>query len=214
MPVEFVGGLRVSDARHRRGGQDGPRRQGQQGHRPAHQPPRPARGRALAATTASCSASRRQAGPDGEDIGFVGRDRARRRRRARATSPQRLHPGHRLGRRRPRGPLLQHQRRRGGGRGRARAGRLQGHVPHRRRAAGCATRPTPSRSSRERDAPTRSRPRCRRSPAACAQAAGLRGRDPRRRRPTRTSSTAACRTRCCSSCSPTPASARRSGRRA
>ena len=33
MPVEFIGGLRVSDERHRRGRQDGARRQGQQGHR-------------------------------------------------------------------------------------------------------------------------------------------------------------------------------------
>jgi hypothetical protein len=47
MPVEFVGGLRVSNARDRGGGQDGPRRQGQQGHRPAPQPPRPACRRAV-----------------------------------------------------------------------------------------------------------------------------------------------------------------------
>ena len=46
-----------------------------------------------------------------------------------------------------------------------------------------------------------------------AEAPGLPRRDPRRRHATRTSSTAASRTRCCSSCSPTRASARRSGRR-
>ena len=47
LPVEFVGGLRVSDAEHRRGREDGARRQGQQGDRAAPEPPRPARGRAL-----------------------------------------------------------------------------------------------------------------------------------------------------------------------
>ena len=94
-----------------------------------------------AATTGCCSASR-----------------ARRRRAARTSAssgaiervdvdvhqPHRagLHPGRRLGRRRPRGPLVQRQRRRGGRRGRARARRLQGDVPDRRRAAGCATPPT------------------------------------------------------------------------
>ena len=73
MPVEFVGGLRVSDADDRRDREDGPRRQGQQGHRPAPEPPRAAGGRPVAATTARCSASRAQAAPGGEDIGFVGR---------------------------------------------------------------------------------------------------------------------------------------------
>ena len=87
---------------------------------------------------------------------------------------------------------------------RARARRLQDHLPHRRRRAGCATRPTRTSviseagadeveaaldHGRRRDAP---------------EAAGVPGRDPRRRRASRTSSTAACRTRCCSSCSPTP----------
>ena len=70
-------------------------------------------------------------GPGGEDIGYVGRiekvnvgvDRAHRRG---------LHPGDRVDRRRPRRPLAQRQRRRGG-RGRlARARRLQDHVPDRR----------------------------------------------------------------------------------
>ena len=65
--------------------------------------------------------ARRRTAPSGQDIGFVGRDRARRRRRA---HPRRagLHPGRRERRRRPRGQLLQHQRRRGRRRrGRARS---------------------------------------------------------------------------------------------
>ena len=137
MPVEFVDGLRVSDADDRRGGQDGPRRQGQQGHRPAPEPPRPARGRPL---------RRRRAAVPGRPPGRAGRrghrlrrpDRARQRRRARAHRLG-LHPGDRVGRRRPRGQLLQRQRRRGRRRGRPRAAGLQGHVPHRRR--GLAARP-------------------------------------------------------------------------
>ena len=72
MPVEFVGGparLRRGDGRGR---EDGPRRQGQQGHRPAPQPPRPAGRRALRRRRRGCSACARQAAPSGEDIGFVG----------------------------------------------------------------------------------------------------------------------------------------------
>ena len=57
----------------RRGGQDGARRQGQQGHRAAHQPPRAAGGRACAATTGCCSASTRWRARAAEDIGLVGR---------------------------------------------------------------------------------------------------------------------------------------------
>ena len=138
MPVEFVGGLRVSDAdtveiakmvlvgkvnkdivvRINRHGQ--PAVGLSRRRRPAV--PRLDDGRAAS----------------GEDIGFVGtiervdvgRDPAHR---------GRLHPGHRVGRRRPRGPLAQRQRRRGGGRDRPRAGRLQGDVPDRR--AGLAARP-------------------------------------------------------------------------
>ena len=102
------------------------------------------------------------------------------------------------------GQLLQRQRRRGRGRRRARARRLQGDLPHRRRRAGCATRPTRQRRSREagadeveaaldgdrrRHAPEARRPASTRSTAASRS---------------RTSSTGACRTRCCSSCSPTP----------
>ena len=45
LPVEFVGGLRVSDEEHRRGREDGAGGQGQQGDRAAPEPPRPAGGR-------------------------------------------------------------------------------------------------------------------------------------------------------------------------
>ncbi len=47
MPVEFVGGLRVSDADTVEIAKMVLDRQGQQGHRVAHQPPRAARGGAL-----------------------------------------------------------------------------------------------------------------------------------------------------------------------
>ena len=63
-------GERRGDRRDR---QDGARRQGQQGHRAAHQPPRAAGGRACAATTGCCSAVDTMEGPGGEDIGLVGR---------------------------------------------------------------------------------------------------------------------------------------------
>ena len=84
----------------------------------------------------------RRAAPGGEDIGFVGPHRARQRGRDRARR-QRLHPGDRLGRRRPRRALLQRQRRRGRRRGGGRARRLQGRVPDRRPRLARATRPTP-----------------------------------------------------------------------
>ena len=87
---------------------------------------------ACAATTGCCSASARQTAPGGEDIGFVGASSSV---NTDVLDAHRagLHPGHRVGRRRPRGPLVQRQRRRGGRRGRARAGRLQGDLPDRRR---------------------------------------------------------------------------------
>ena len=87
-----------------------------------------------------------------------GQDRARRRRRA---QPHRagLHPGRRVDGRRPRGQLLQRQRRRGGRRGRPRARRLQGHLPDRRRRLAARPRRPRARSS-PRPAPTRSRRRC------------------------------------------------------
>ena len=90
-------------------------------------------------------------------------------------------PVDRVGRRRPRGQLLQRQRRRGGRRGRARAARLQGDVPDRRRRLAARSRPTRLASS-PRPAPTRSSaalPGDRRRHAA--EAAGLPRRDPRRR---------------------------------
>ena len=66
--------LRRGPARLRRGdgrgGEDGPARQDQLGHRHAAQPPRPAGGRALAARTARCSRSGRS--PNAEQVGFVG----------------------------------------------------------------------------------------------------------------------------------------------
>ena len=78
-------------------------------------------------------------------------------------------PVDRVDRRRPRGQLLQRQRRRGGRRRRARARRLQGHVPHRRRRAGCATRPTRD-VGHQRGRRRRGRGGARRrSPAACAR---------------------------------------------
>ena len=138
-------------------------------------------------------------------------DRAGRRRRP-AAHRAGLHPGRRLGRRRPRGQLLQRQRRRG-----RRAPSPARCAPTRSCSsptspAGCAIRPTPSRSSPRRT-PTRSTEalaghRRRHAP----EAAGLPRRDPRRRDATRTSSTAASRTPCSWSCSRTPAWERRSGR--
>ena len=70
--VEFVDGLRVSNAGHGRSGEDGPDRQGQQGHRAAARPPRPARGRAVRRRRAAVP----RRAPDRarrQDIGFVGR---------------------------------------------------------------------------------------------------------------------------------------------
>ena len=175
--------------RHRRGGQDGPRRQGQQGHRPAPQPPRPARRRAvrrrrpaLPRRAPGGAGRRRTSASSGaiervdvdvlhhvaQDyipvIASVGADR--------------------------RGQLLQRQRRRGRRRGRAGAGRLQGHLPHRRRRLAARPRRPGSVVSEagadEVEAALRGiaggmRPKL----------AGLPGRDPRRRAAPRTSSTAA-----------------------
>ena len=72
------------------------------------------------------------------DIGFVGQIESRGRGRA-AAHRRGLHPGGRVGRRRPRGQLLQRQRRRRRGSRRRGAGRLQGDLPDRRR--GLARRP-------------------------------------------------------------------------
>ena len=119
MPVEFVGGLRVSDAETvevakmvlvGKVNKDIVLRINRHGQ--------PAVG--LCGDDGSLFRVARQAAPGGEDIGFVGRDRARRRRRDRPRR-ERLHPRDRLGRRRPRGQLLQRQRRRGGRRASPRA---------------------------------------------------------------------------------------------
>ena len=173
----------------------------------APQPPRPARGgpvrrRRLAVSRRAPRRARRR----GHRLRRA--HRARQRRRAAAHRP-RLHPRDRLRRRRPRGALLQHQRRRGRRRGGRRAGRLQGGVPHRRPPAGWPTPRTPPASigqattEQVRDAlpglEGGMRPKL----------AGLPGGDPREVSARRTSSTGGSRTRCCWSCSPTRASARR-----
>ena len=91
--------------------------------------------------------------------------------------------------------------------------RLQGDVPHRRR--GLAARP---RRPRHRVISEASADEVEAALGGVArrdapQAAGVRATRSTAAWRSRTSSTAACRTRCCSSCSPTPASARRSARR-
>ncbi len=205
LPVEFVDGLRVSDAATVEVVEDGARRQGQQGHRAADQPPRPAGGRPLR--------GRRAAVPGGP-AGRPERRRHRLRRPHRARRHGRsdacragLHPGDRERRRRRGRQLLQHQRRRRrGGRG-ERARRLQGHVPDRRH--GLAARPRRSRvADRGCDggrAPGGARERQRRhAPEAAGVPRGGRGRrrdGGDRRRP-------GARTRSCSSCSRTPARGR------
>ena len=110
-----------------------------------------------------------------------------------------------------RGPLLQRQRRRGGGRGRGRARRLQGDLPDRRRGLARGSRRSRDASISETDVEEIRRGIAdgRRGRRDAAQARGLRERGRARRRAPRTSSTGASRTRCCSSCSRTPASARR-----
>ena len=87
--------------RHRRDREDGAGRQGQQGHRAAASTATGSRRSGCAATTGCCSASRRWPGPGGEDIGFVGRIE---RVDVGVHQPHRrgLHPGDRVGRRRPR----------------------------------------------------------------------------------------------------------------
>ena len=71
-----AGGVRRRPARlrreHRRGRQDGARRQGQQGDRAAPEPPRPA-AVGLCGDDGSLFRVARRAAPGGEDIGFVGR---------------------------------------------------------------------------------------------------------------------------------------------
>jgi acetylglutamate kinase len=130
LPVEFVGGLRVSDEKTvevakmvlvGKVNKDIVLRLSRHGQ--------PAVG--LSGDDGRLFQCERMPGPDGEDIGYVGRiakvnvDVLR-------TSPG-LHPRHRVRGRRPRRALLQRQRRRGRGRRRRGAARLQGHVPHGRR---------------------------------------------------------------------------------
>ena len=57
----------------RRGREDGPRRQGQQGHRPAPQPPRAARGRPVRRRRPAVPRRASRSREDGTDLGFVGR---------------------------------------------------------------------------------------------------------------------------------------------
>ena len=165
-----------------------------------------------AATTGCCSAPRARRRRAGQDIGFVGRIE-------RVDVDVLTHvaqdyiPVIASRRRRPRGQLLQHQRRRGRRRGGPGARRLQGHVPHRRRRLAARSRPIPTASISEVERRRASRRPGRGRRRHAPQARGLPGGDRTAASPTPTSSTAACRTRCCSSCSPTPARARRSDRR-
>ena len=75
--LDLPGGVRGRAAGERRGdrrgGQDGARRQGQQGHRAAHQPARRRPASASRATTAALFRVSTIGGPEGEDIGYVGR---------------------------------------------------------------------------------------------------------------------------------------------
>ena len=119
MPVEFVGGLRVSSAETvevakmvlvGKVNKDIVLRLNRHGQ--------PAVG--LCGDDGLLFRVSRQAGPRRRGRRLRGPDRPRRRRRAQPHRPG-LHPGGRLDRRRPRGRLLQRQRRRGGRRGGARA---------------------------------------------------------------------------------------------
>ena len=137
MPVEFIGGLRVSDAdtvevakmvlvgkvnkdivmRINRHGQ-------------------PAVG--LSGDDGAALPGLDMEGPGGEDIGFVGKNE-----RVDAGVISHIAEDYipviaSVGADRP-GPLAQHQRRRGGGRDRPCDGRLQGDLPDGCRGAGCAT---------------------------------------------------------------------------
>ena len=159
-----------------------------------------------AATTGCCSAPAARRRRAAQDIGFVGR--------IDHVDVGVLHhiaqdyvPVIASRRRRPRGPLVQHQRRRGRGRGGRGARRLQGHLPDRRRRL--AARPgrpglVISRASAAEVRDAARRP----SPAACARSSPPAWRRSTAASARRTSSTAGCRIRCCSSCSPTPARAR------
>ena len=119
-----------------------------------------------------------------------GPDRARRRGRA-ASHRRGLHPGHRVGRRRHGGQLLQRQRRRRGGRRGRGARGLQDHLPDRCRGlARRARRPVDTdlgghRGRAARAAPAPSAAACARSsrPACTRSTAGVGQRAHRRRPP-------------------------------
>ena len=124
LPVEFVGGLRVSDKDTVEVAKMVLMGKVNKEIVLRLQPPRaarrrPVRRRRLAVPRRPPQRARRR----GHRLRRL--DRARQRRRDRARR-ERLHPRDRLGRRRPRGQLLQHQRRRGRRRRRRRARRVQG----------------------------------------------------------------------------------------
>ena len=94
---------------HRRGGEDGAGRQAEQGHRAAHQPPRAAGGRPVRRRRPAvhgAQAAGRRARPTSASSAQIERVDVD------VLLPHRrgLHPGGRVGRRRPRGQLLQRQR--------------------------------------------------------------------------------------------------------
>ena len=128
MEVRFHEGPARVGSGDGRGGEDGPARQGQLGHRQPDQPPRPAGRRPLGRGRLDV---RGQAGCERRRGRQRRRDRPRRRRRP---EPHRrgLHPGRRVRGRRHGGQLLQRERGRRGGQGRGRAACAQGDLPHRR----------------------------------------------------------------------------------
>ena len=150
------GALRGGPARvrrgHRRGGEDGARRQAEQGHRPAASTATGSRRWASAATTAASSRVKKQLAGGETDIGFVGEIETRRRGRA-APHRRGLHPGGGVGGRRQRGQLLQRERRRRGGRGRRVARRRSSSSSSRTWRAGAPTPTTRRAASREATAP-------------------------------------------------------------
>ena len=208
LPVEFVGGLRVSDEatvevakmvlvgkvnkeivlRINRHGQ-------------------PAVG--LCGDDGSLFRVSRRTAPGGEDIGFVGRIERVDVDVLNHVASDYIPVIASVGADRD-GQLLQRQRRRGRRRGRGRARRVQGHLPHRRPRLAAPTRPIPTsligQASAEQVRAALATLRGRHAP----QAPGVRGGDRGRRRRRAHHRRARRRTRCCSSCSPTPASAPRS----
>ena len=208
MEVRFVEGLRVSDAETVEVAKMVLLGKVNSDIVAAAQPPRPARGRA---ERRGRDAVRGRPGAQRRRGRVRGRDRARRRRRPQPHR-RRLHPGDRLGRRRPRRQLLQRQRRRGGGQGRGapRAPTRRSSSPTSR--AGSPTPTTRARGSRETTVDEIEAALDGVGGRHAAQAAGAASRRSAAASSTPTSSTAGGRTRCCSSCSPTRASARRSRR--